>query len=204
MEDHRAETIKTYQERYDAYAQSAAPVVKDDFKEWMDEFASCLPPSGSILEFGSATGRDARYFAQLGFNVTCSDVIPQALEALRQDGFTAVYHDLYDEPLPVWLGAFDGFFANAVLLHAEPAAFAKAVSDIAHVLKNGGVAAFSLKAGEGEEVSLEKMSAPRYFRYYTAEILREVLGAHPFTVKSLSYSPDGKWLRAIIVKHSRT
>lgn len=195
-------TIATYQQHFDRYVDRTQSEVNGEFKEWMDSFLSYVSPQGKIFEIGSAFGRDARYFREKGYQVTCTDVIPQALEALSADGFETAEFDFRDNPKQEWLGKFDGFFANAVLLHAEPDVFENALENAASMLKEGGVAALSLKTGGGEEMSLEKMDAPRYFRYHTEEEIREILNRLPFDAISINHADNHKWLHIIMRHHS--
>lgn len=106
--------------------------------------------------------------------------------------------DFRNEPKPEWTGKFDGFFANAVLLHAPPDVFENALKNVAVVLKESGVVAFSLKTGEGEEMTLEKMDAPRYFRYHTEPEIREILSKLPFEIISISHADNEKWLHVVM------
>lgn len=193
-------TIATYQQHFDRYIERTQPEVSGEFKAWIDNFLSYLPRSGRIFELGSASGRDARYFRKKGYKVMCTDVIPQALERLSADDFETAEFDFRDNPQPEWLGKFDGFFANAVLLHAEPDVFENALHSAATVLKVDGIAAISLKTGEGEEISLEKMDAPRYFRYHNEEELRETLSGMPFEIVDINKADNNKWLH-IIMRH---
>lgn len=41
-----------------------------DFKRIQENFASRLPQGATILDFGCGSGRDTKYFAEQGFNVT--------------------------------------------------------------------------------------------------------------------------------------
>ena len=191
-------TIETYCQNFDKYTERTPAEVGGEFQKWMDEFSSYIPQGGAILEIGSAVGRDARYFADKGYKIICTDVIPEALQKLSEEGFETTEFDFRDEPKKEWEEKFDGFFANAVLLHAPPDIFENALRNIATVLKENGVAAFSLKIGEGEEISLEKMEAPRYFRYHTEKEIREILSKLPFEIISISQADDGKWLHVIM------
>lgn len=191
-------TIKTYKEGFAKYTERTVPEVGAEFKEWMDCFLEHLPEAGSILELGSATGRDARYFRAKGFKVSCTDVIPEALQKLKEDGFEVREFDFRDEIVDDWLANFDGFFANAVFLHAPQAVFEKAIANILKVLKKNGVAAFSLKLGEGESLTSEKMDAPRYFNYHSELDVRSLLTALDFEIIRISQSGDGKWLHVIV------
>ncbi len=191
-------TIATYQQYFDRYVERTQPEVSGEFREWMDSFLSYLPQQGEIFELGSAVGRDARYFREKGYQVMCTDIIPQALEKLSEDGFETAKFDFRDVPKQEWLGKFDGFFANAVLLHAEPDVFENALRNAATLLKENGTAAISLKTGEGEEISLEKMDAPRYFRYHSETEIREVLSKLPFDIISINHADNQKWLHIIM------
>lgn len=194
-------TIQTYRQHFDTYVARTQSEPSGEFKEWMDSFLSYLPPSGEILELGSAFGRDARYFREKGYKVLCTDIIPQALEKLSQDGFEVAEYDFRDSPPEKWSEKFDGFFANAVLLHAEPNVFENALHNAASVLKENGIAAFSLKTGEGEEISFEKMDAPRYFRYHNEPEIRKILKNLPFDVISINHADNQKWLHIIMRRH---
>ena len=198
MQNPSDETIQTYRQNFGKYVAKTPAEPSGEFKKWMDSFASHIPKDGVIFEIGSASGRDARYFADKGLKVVCTDIIPEALQKLSEDGFETAEFDFRNEPKPEWAGKFDGFFANAVLLHATPDVFKNALKNVAIVLKENGVAAFSLKTGEGEEITLEKMDAPRYFRYHTEPEVREILSKLPFEIISISYADNNKWLHVIM------
>ncbi len=191
------ETIETYRNNFDRYVARTGTEPRGEFKELLDSFASFLPDLGSIFEIGSASGRDARYLAAKGFRVVCTDVIPEALNRLSGQGFITAEYDFRDDPNPEWIGGFDGIFANASLLHAPQDVFENALKNIALMLRQDGVFAFSLKAGEGEEITLEKMDAPRYFRYHSEPEIREIMTSLSFEILSLSHAEQGKWLHVI-------
>lgn len=203
VEDPCDETIETYRQKFDKYVERTPDKSLGEFRGWLDAFAFHIPKAGVILELGSASGRDARYFASKGFKVVCTDVIPEALQRLSDEGFETMEFDFRSAPKPEWANQFDGFFANAVLLHAQPDVFESALRNIALVLKENGVAAFSLKTGEGEETSLEKLDAPRYFRYHTEPEIREILSQMPFEIISVTYAEQSKWLH-VIMKHRKS
>ncbi len=190
-------TIQTYRENFDKYVARTGTEPRGEFKELLDFFVSHLPAMGSIFEIGSASGRDARYLASMGFNVTCTDVIPEALQRLSSQGFETAEFDFRNDPKAEWIGNFDGVFANASLLHAPQPIFENALKNIALILRSGGVFAFSLKAGEGEEVTTEKMDAPRYFNYHSEPEIRKILAGLPFEILSITHAEDGKWLHVV-------
>ncbi|MCA9364062.1 class I SAM-dependent methyltransferase [Candidatus Kaiserbacteria bacterium] len=198
MEDPSNKTIETYRQNFDKYVERTPAVSSGEFNEWQDSFLSRIPQGGVILEIGSASGCDARYFAEKGYKVVCTDIVPQALEKLSEEGFETAEFDFRDTPKPEWSDKFDGFFANAVLLHAPPDVFENALRNVALVLKERGVVAFSLKTGEGEEISMEKMDAPRYFRYHSEPEIREILSRLPFEIISISHADNEKWLYVVM------
>lgn len=200
MEDVNDQTIKTYRENFIKYAEKTPQKVSDEFKIWMDYFLSFIPKNGNIFEIGSATGRDASYFKSQGYKVFCTDVISQELQKLSKEGFETAEFDFRDNPKPEWNNRFDGFFANAVLLHATQDIFLKALINISSILKKEGIIAFSLKAGEGEEILSIKMGSPRYFKYYTIENLKEIFNELPYKIIKIFCTNDGKWIQVIAQK----
>jgi len=194
------ETIETYRNNFEKYVARTGTEPRGEFKELLDTFASFLPHSGSIFEIGSASGRDARYLAGKGFTVFCTDVIPEALMRLSEQGFITAEYDFRNDPNPSWIGNYDGVFANASLLHAPQEIFENALKNVAKMLKQNGVFAFSLKTGEGEEITLEKMDAPRYFRYHSEPEIRGILTSLSFEILSISHAEEGKWLH-VIARH---
>lgn len=190
-------TIQTYRENFEKYASKTALAPIGPFKEWIDRFAALLPRGATVFEIGSATGRDARYLAAKGFKVTCTDVVPGVLDRLSVEGFETAEFDFRNYPKAEWIGNFDGVFANAALLHAPQDVFENALKNVTRMLKPRGVFAFSLKAGEGEEVTSEKMDAPRYFNYHSEPEIRGILTALSLEILSVTDAEEGKWLHVI-------
>lgn len=191
------QTIETYRANFDKYVDRTPTQPSGEFKEWVDSFASQVSAGGLILEIGSASGRDARFLALKGFTVVCTDVVPEALSNLSNEGFETQEYDFRDEPKAEWIGNFDGVFANASLLHAPQEIFENALKNIARMLKQDGVFAFSLKKGEGEEITFEKMDAPRYFNYHSKAEIRRIMTSLSFEILSISDAEQGKWLHVI-------
>lgn len=201
MENKIDKTVNTYKENFQKYRERTPSEVAGEFKEWEDTFCSNLKEGDKIFEIGSATGRDAKYFKSKGFEVFCTDVIPDALEDLKKEGFETAEFNFKENPKKEWINQFDGFFANAVLLHATQEEFEQNLLNIYNILKKDGIVAFSLKTGQGEEISLEKMDSPRFFRYYEKEELEKILEKYPYQIISLTEVDDNKWLHVILKKN---
>lgn len=181
------------QEYIDGTPQQASGVVKD----WIDQTLSLLPPGGRVLELGSAFGRDATYMEAKGFRVERTDAAVSFVDLLEAEGHEArVLNAITDE-----LGDdFDLIFANAVFLHLTPTEFERTLIKCLNALKPGGVLAFTLKQGKGEEWSEAKLNAPRYFCYWTSERLTELLGQTGFKIVSMEGDKKTKnadWLQVI-------
>jgi len=200
MKDPHDQTNKTYKENFNKYAEKTPTEVNGEFKTWMDLFLSYIPKGSTVFEIGSATGRDARYFHSLGYKVFCTDIVPQVLQKLSTEGFEVAEFDFRNSPKPEWNNKFEGFFANAVLLHATQDIFEKTLKNISLILKKDGIIAFSLKAGEGEEVLSIKMEAPRYFKYYTEKKLKEIFKNLPYEILKIFHTSDKKWIHIIAKK----
>jgi SAM-dependent methyltransferase len=190
-------TIQTYRENFDKYASKTAVEPYGESKDWLDLFASLLSNGARVFEIGSATGRDARYLAAKGFHVMCTDVIPEVLLLLSEQGFETAEYDFRNDPEPEWIGDFNGVLANASLLHAPQLVFEDALKNVSLMLEPDGVFAFSLKTGEGEEITIEKMDAPRYFRYHSESEIRRILTGLFFEILFISHTEDGKWLHVV-------
>ena len=200
MKDKNDETVETYQKNFVTYVERTRKELADDFKDGVDIFLGKLPSGGNIFEIGSASGRDAHYIKRMGFNVLCTDVIPQALERLTKEGFETSYYDFRETPSEDWKGQFDGVFANAVLLHAPDDVFHQALLHILSILKDKGYCSFSVQAGTGDEISMGKMDAPRFFKYYSPEELERILARYPLEIVNISTIGNDKWIQVIFRK----
>lgn len=170
MTGSNGETLQSYEARVAQYVAGTASEVGGAVKDWIDAVLSSLPAEAKIVELGSAFGRDAAYIASKGFAVECTDAVEGFVAELHARGFEARRFNLLSDELSQ---SYDLIFANAVLLHFNRGEFAFVLKKLAASLSPGGCLAFSLKRGEGEAWSQEKIGAPRYFCYWE----REELGA---------------------------
>lgn len=169
MSQANAETLRSYEARIQRYIDGTPSDIPEG---WLDSALAGLDKNARILEIGSAYGRDAAYIASKGFGVECTDAAPGFVRELLARGFEArLFNLLADRIEPV----YDLILANAVFLHFERARLHEIFRKMRAGLNTGGRLAFSLKDGDGEDWSDEKIGAPRYFCYWRAEQLPPLL-----------------------------
>lgn len=183
MPGSNARTLLSYDERVEAYVDGTSQEVSGPAKDWLDLALQGLPQGARLLELGSAFGRDAAYIQSLGYSLDCTDAVPGFVELLTQRGFPARLVNLLTDDVT---GPYDLIVANAVLLHFNHEEVSRVLGKIRAALGPGGRFAFSLKAGQGEGWSSEKIGAPRYFCYWMPEALEPFLKAAGFSSWSIS------------------
>jgi hypothetical protein len=81
------------------------------------------------------------------------------------------------------------------LLHATKEDFKNALINLSKLLKSGGVFSFTLKKGEGNEISEDKVGGPRFFQYYSKEEVEDILNKIGlYEVIDFEEMQNGKWL----------
>lgn len=186
-------TTKTYQDNYQQYKDKSPHEVFPGLAKFLDSFLELLPPGAKVLEIGSAHGRDARYFRERGFDVTCSDIMKDALVELENDGFKTFYFDLLEQ-VPEDLGNYDGIFADAVLHHFSPEDTKTILGKLYSAVKKDAIFVFDMKAGEGEVVEKEVMNGERYFKLWTKKEVSTFIENTSWKLISAELSTDGKWI----------
>ncbi len=132
----------------------------------LNRFLALLAPTAAILELGCGAGADSAEMFALGFDVRTTDGSPEmasvASARLGRPVETLLFHDL-DE-----VGAYDGVWANACLLHVPKPELATVLALIWRALKAGGYfyASFKTGADEGRD------ALSRYYNYPTPDWLR--------------------------------
>lgn len=158
-------TIDAYEQKAFLYRDRTDSTLSADLTKWLSTALSGLDSSAKIFEIGSGTGRDASYLKQLGYSVQVSDVASSFVSMLTDDGWDAISFDVVKDELQ---GTWDLVFADAVLLHLTRDDFSLALEKVLGRLEDNGRFAFTLKAGDGEVYSTEKLGMPRFFCYWQA------------------------------------
>jgi len=112
------------------------------------EFSQHLNKGSTILEVGSANGRDARYWASLGHNVLAIDFSDVALEQMKELAIEQMVVEMVTPILwDIGRGCFpltdipesvDAFYARSAL-HIDDTTMYKLAFELDHLLVPGGV-----------------------------------------------------------------
>lgn len=200
MSETNSRTIDSYNTHIQEYMDGTPQEVSGYVKEWLDETFSDVPKDAHILEFGSAFGRDAAYLQAKGYQVACTDATPAFVDLLQQKGFNANVLNAITDELPQDI---DVVLANAVLLHFTRDEAAAVIGKVYSALNPGGKFAFTLKQGEGEGWSEEKLGAPRFFCYWTDQQINDLLVATGFQDVAITDDVGNRgtgWLQIIAKK----
>jgi SAM-dependent methyltransferase len=188
-------TLLSYENGVDEYIDRTSSEVSGIFQTWINKTLSLIQTHAHILEVGSGFGRDARYIESLGFMVERTDAAEGFVKRLQKEGYSArLFNVLIDE----FRGKYDLIFANCVFLHFSPKDLDKILHKVYDSLETGGILSFSVKRGEGEVWSTEKLAAPRYFCYWKKESIKILVELACFEVVSISQ--DEKFLQIIAKK----
>jgi len=195
-------TLQSYQDETDKYL-AGTPPIPDELKTWIDDCLNLLPKNAKILEIGSGFGMDAEYMKAQGYDIECSDAVPNFVEILKKKGLHARLLNVLKDPIE---GSYDMVFADAVLLHFDQQETIQVIRKIRSALRDDGILAVRVKQGDGETWSDAKLGAPRYFHYWQSEDLQQMIVECGFETLDLSrgYSGHNKanWIGVIARKRS--
>lgn len=136
----------------DYYQQHAqrffSETVDVDMSELYRPFVAHLKPGARILDAGCGSGRDAKAFSEMGYEVEAFDASAELVELARQHTGLPVKQMRFEEVTEV--ERYDGIWCCASLLHVPLAELPGVMAQLAKALKPGGVWYLSFKYGSGE------------------------------------------------------
>lgn len=164
-----------------------------------DKFLSLVPSGGTILDAGCGSGRDAKHFLSLGYKVIAIDSSKEMVRLSSEfAGQETLLMDFYHLNLEQ---SFDGIWALASLLHIPKRDIQRIISNLASILKEGGVFYMSFKEGEGE-----RFEGGRFFNDYNEYDFRNLIENQPLLkIEDLWLSLDfwgreQRWITALLRK----
>ena len=165
------------------------------------EVLPLIPESGSILDAGCGSGRDARYFINRGYRVHAFDaskeIADHASNLIGQDVENTTFESFDTETI------FDGIWACASLLHISPQKLPENIKNLACFLKTGGVFYMSFKYGQGV-----RMRGSRRFTDMDKSSIEKLGTQLPFLTLNKSWITGDirpgrigeKWMNALWIK----
>ena len=185
---------------YDDNAQSFYDSTVDvDMVGFYCKFLPLVGAEGRILDLGCGSGRDTKYFVDLGYKVDAIDASKEMVRLASIKSGLEVKHmsfELFSPDLQ-----YDGIWACASLLHVEPKALKSMFVHISHWLNVSGVLYASFKYGDGVRVK-----DGRTFTDMDEHQLKVLLSAADLILKESWVTYDQrperneKWLNALITK----
>lgn len=195
--NHNDETLSTYDAKIAEYVAGTPKEVSEDLKTWIQASLDELPQDAAIFELGSGFGRDADYMETLGYVVQRTDASAGFVGLLHNQGKSARMFNALTDDYPQ---GQDLVFADAVLLHFTRTETANVLKNVHSSLKDGGRFAFSLKKGDGEGWSSEKLDSPRFFTYWDENEAKRAATEAGFTrVESVGHDSP-LWMHLIAYK----
>lgn len=180
-------------EDYDRFPGLRAEVV---------DFARLAPHSMPVLDLGCGGGRDARLLASLGRTVIAGDYAPVMLGWARgralEEGRTLGFLRLNALALPLRDASVAGVWASGSLLHIPSAGMGRALAEVRRVLAPGGIAAISMRTGDGEGwEDSGSLDGRRWFTFVDPEVFTGSMEAAGFADVRIRYAGRAGWFIAV-------
>ena len=124
----------------------------------------------SLLEIGAGTGRDSKFFQDIGMSVTCIDLSPEMIKLCQQKGLSAQVMDMTNLDFPA--DSFDAVYALNSLLHIPKSDFRTVLGNIKKVLKPSGLFYLGVYGSDEEFEGIweqDTYDPKRFFSFHTDE-----------------------------------
>jgi len=196
-------TLESYNVGVHAYIENTDHKRDPAVQDWLDKSTAGLGSDARILEIGSGYGRDAMYLESKGYHVEKTDAAKSFVDVVQQTDPTAHVLNILTDEIS---GTYDLIIANGVLLHFTADELELALAKIFNALEPNGTFAFTVKQGEGEEWKTNKEMGPRFFKYWNAPELTEILTKNGFVdinswINDID-APNATWILFIVKRNS--
>lgn len=138
-------TLKYYQDNAQTFFDGTVNI---DMSSLYETFTRHLAPGARVLDAGCGSGRDAKAFQEMGYQVEAFDASSAMVELAREH--TGLPVQLMTFADVDWKEEFDGIWCCASLLHVPAVELPGVMRRLADALKPGGVWYVSFKYGDGE------------------------------------------------------
>ncbi|MFI0410444.1 class I SAM-dependent methyltransferase [Actinomadura sp. 3N508] len=192
---------------YDANANSYGEASEDygrfpGLRAEVVEFARLAPRPLPVLDLGCGGGRDARLLASLGRTVVAGDYAASILEwargRSREERRAPGFLRLNALALPLRDASIAGVWASGSLLHIPSARMERALAEIHRVLTPGGIAAISMRIGDGEGwKNGGSLDGRRWFTFVDPDTFAVCLEAAGFAEVRIRFAGRPGWFIAV-------
>lgn len=190
-------TLKYYQDNAQTFFDGTVNV---DMSSLYETFTKHLAPGARVLDAGCGSGRDAKAFLEMGYQVEAFDASPAMVELARE--YTGLPVKVMAFADVEWKEEFDGIWCCASLLHVPAVELLRVMRKLADALKPGGVWYVSFKYGDGErEVDGRRFTDMDEMR------LRALVGAmvgievfEMWTTRDKRPARDESWMNVVLRK----
>ena len=195
-ESTNAATLVAYEAAAGAYVEGTPATPPDRLTAVFDLLATHVRPPATLLEIGSATGRDADLLEERGYAVTRTDAASSFVNLLRRRGLAADRLNVLTDEVR---GVYDVIYANAVFLHFSRGELVGVLARMLPHVRVRGLLVFTVKGGAGEGWSTHKLDLPRHFTYWQEPALRQLVSSTGWRVLELTAdtSADTEWLTVV-------
>ena len=161
----KEETLSYYRKNAENFVKGT---INADMEFNRKKFLQRLPDQGKILDFGCGSGRDAKVFLELGYEVEAVDGCRELCEmAAEYTGIVVRQMDFMELDVRE---KYDGIWACASVLHLPYEEIKAVMEKMAEALKENGVFYVSFKYGE-----FEGWRNGRYFTDMTEDGVRRLV-----------------------------
>ena|SRR3989344_5601262 len=181
-------TVGTYNKLGKKYLEESKKVVPPRRLPFLKHFSQ----NDHILDVGCGGGRDAKFFIENGLRVTGIDssrvMISLAKKEVPKGKFKCL--DMLKMNFPA--SAFDGIWAQTVLLHLKREDVPKALKKLYRILKKGGILHLTVKQGKGEKYVSEKLSGwhKRFYTYFSKKEMEDMVQKQGFKIMYSGMASD--------------
>lgn len=205
-DDYKTVTRQSYEDSAKEFA-SFAKTFRGKLESWIEEFSKQIKKGEQVLDVGSGSGRDAKYFVKHNLSVTGVDISPALVEIAKSKVPEGAFFVMDFENLAMPSEGFAGVWANASLLHLPKENLPPVLKRLHQVLVPEGVFFSTWRVGNAEKFTNEKRgkaSLKRFYAYYQPEDIVALLEKAGF--KDVEFDLDeietGKWVLVTARKHA--
>lgn len=190
-------TLNYYQNNAQTFFDGTVNV---DMSSLYQSFTRHLEPGAAVLDAGCGSGRDAKAFYEMGYQVDAFDASSEMVALAMQHSGLLVQHMTFTD-IDVQQ-KYHGIWCCASLLHVPARELPAAMRKLADALKSAGIWYVSFKYGD-----TEREKDGRYFNDMNEINLEALLEAMPdITIETMWTTQDKRpdrdemWLNALLRK----